>query len=264
MKKWIVILAVVLATLPTVAWSEATPAAKPWLDKMASIYDKAPLSAEFELTLGSGSGLPLSGSAHGKLLLKDRKHQRVEMKMSMEGAGAPGGQAMTINLLSVSDGKDAWTEMSMGTGTQVIKFALEDIEKISAAGGMGLGMSAMDPISQVEQLTKTMDIDLVSVAGGEVTLSAKMTDEAKSAMASSPVPLGAELTLVLDEKTGLPIRVTMGGDQPTMKLETTHYDFVKESELPGDAFSYTPPEGVQVLDGKQLMGMMQKPQSGGK
>lgn len=259
MKKWIGLFVAALVALPGPAWSEATPDAKKWLDTMAALYDKAPLSADFELTLGAASGLPVSGTAHGTLILKDRKHQRVEMKMAMGGGGG-GGQSLQIELLTVSDGTSSWTEMNMGGGKQVIKFSLDDAEKMSAGGGMGMGMSAMDPISQIEHLTKAMDVELVTVAGGEVTLSAKMTEEAKASLGNSPVPVDSDLTIVLDEKTGHPLRMTFGGvEQPMMKLETTRFEFVDESELPAGAFSYTPPEGVQVMDGSQLMGMRGQP-----
>lgn len=254
MKKWIGIVAAALAVLPGSVLGEATPEARKWLDKMASLYDQAPLSADFELTLGAGSGMPVSGTALGKLLLKDRKHQRVEMKMTMGGADAGSGQATEIELLSVTDGEATWTEMNMGFGRQVIRLSLEDAEKM--AGAPGMGMNAIDPISQVEQLTKMMDVELVSVDGGEVTLAAKMTEEAKAAMGRTAVPVGGELTLVLDEKTGYPIRMTFGGDEPMMKLETTRFELVEESALPAGSFSYTPPEGVQVIDAAQMMGTM--------
>ena len=253
MKKWIGILAT-LAVLPGSAWSEATPEARKWLETMVDIYDRAPLSADFQLTIAPTSGMPMSGTANGKLFLKDRKHQRVEMTMTM-GAGGT-GQSMEIEMLSVTDGQDTWTEMNMGMGKQVIKFSLEDAEKMTAAGGMGLSMNAMDPVAQIEQLTRAMDVEFVSVKGGEVTLSAKMTEKARAAMGNAPLPADGVMTLVLDEKSGYPIRMTYGGDQPMMKLETTRFDFIAESELPPGAFSYTPPEGVPVVDAKQLMGMM--------
>lgn len=252
MNKWTCLLVVGLLANPLTALAESTPEAQKWIDGIATAYDRAPFQLELEGTMGGGS--PMQGILTGDILIKDRSHQRVSIRIEMAGQGGN----MQMGMLTVSDGTHTWTEVSSPMGKQVIKISLEEAKKRVAQGmGLGPGMGSMDPLAMTEQLSKTMDFELVGVVDGKATLQAKITEEDRAAFAGMQVDT---ITIVLDEKTGFPIRIEIGGAQPFLTMNLNNMKFVKESDLPDDAFSYTPPEGVPVMDGAQIMG---RPPGGG-
>lgn len=260
MSKWIRTLVVGLLLIPATAWGEATPEAQKWLENIVKVYDKAPLKVDLEMTIGAMAGAG-GGTVRGNLILKDRTHQRVEMSMDM--GGGPQGQSMKVGILSVTDGTTTWNEMDMGAmGKQVIKLALADAEELAQGPGLAPGIGSMDPVSQIENLSKMMDLELKGVEGGRVTLEGKITEEGRASIGNPQVPL-EKMTLILDEKTGFPLEMTMGAEEPFITMKLSNLEFIADSELPEGAFDYTPPEGVPVMDGAQLMKMRAAQQGGG-
>lgn len=258
MYNWIRFFAAGLLVLPLTAFGDATPEAQKWLQGLTAVYEKAPLEADLS---GSINAQGQAMALNGKILLGDRTHQRVDLKMVM-GAGPQGG-GMEIAMLTVTDGTHTWTEAGTPMGKQVIKVSLEDAEKLAAqTGGLGAGMGSMDPLSLAEQLSETVDFELIGTAGGKVTLTAKLDPEDRGIFGGAPVD---SITLVLDEETSFPLELTVGGgEQPFIKMNLENLKFLKESEVPAGSFTYTPPEGVQVIDPVQMMKQQQQAGAGGR
>ncbi len=255
MFKWLRILVLALVALPLVARpvtvsAEPTPEAQKWLLKLADVYAKGPLEVDFELEIGTVPvpGAPPGGKISGHLIQKDRSHQRMEVAMDMGG--------MPVKMKTINDGTLIWTEMDMGGNKQVIKLSPEAAEKAAQSQGLAPGMGGnFDPVSQIEQMSKIVNFDLVGVEGGQVTLRGELNEENRSAAFGGGAMPGLEaITIVIDEKTSFPSRIVMGGEQPIITMSFTNLKFVKASELPEGTFEYTPPEGVPVMDAAAMMG----------
>jgi len=244
----------VLLLLPATVSAESSPEAVQWLQKVAGVYERGPLTADVTLEMAAAPTMPLAGKAAGRLVQKDARHVRMEMAFEMGGTGDQPG--MKLNVLSVNDGTTLWNEVDMGMGKQVTKLALADAEKMAQQSpfGVAVGSGGMDPVAQVEQLAKVLDFEVVDASGGQVTLRAKLDEESLKAMSGSATMPGFEtVTLVLDAKSAFPVRVTIGGAEPVITVRFDNLKFVPESELPAGAFQYTPPEGVPVMDAAAMM-----------
>lgn len=243
-----------LLLLPLTASAESSPEAVEWIRKVAGVYEKGPLTADFAMELAPAPTMPLAGKASGRLVQKDARHMRMEMAFEMGGTeGQPG---MKLNVLSVNDGTTLWNEVDMGMGKQVTKLALADAEKMAQQSPFGVSMagSGIDPVAQVEQLAKILDFEVVDTSGGQVTLRAALTEESLKAFSGGATMPGFEtVTLVLDTQTAFPVRLTIGGAEPVITVRFDNLKFVPESELPAGAFEYTPPEGVPVIDAAAMM-----------
>ena len=249
-----------LVLLPLAAAAESSPEAAEWLKKVAAIYERTPLTADLAMEMAAAPTMPLSGTASGRLVVGDATHMRMEMVFEMSGAEGQGG--MKLNILSVNDGTTMWNEVDMGMGKQVTKLARADADAMAQQSPFGVNMGAggMDPVSQVEQLGKLFDFEVVDAAGGEVTLRGELSEESRQTMGSQAAAAGFEaVTLVLDAKNGFPVRVMIGGAEPVITVRFANLKFVPKSELPAGAFQYTPPEGAPVIDAAAMM----KRQGGG-
>ncbi len=257
MHKWLQILAIILLALPVTAAAEPAPEVQKWLLKLAEVYDRAPLTVDFELEMGAAPvpGATPGGTINGKLIQKGRTHQRMEIEMAMGGN--------QVKMKTISDGDFIWTEMDMAGNKRVIKFTPEIAEKAAQARGLAPGMSGnLDPIAQIEKMSKVVDFEYAGTENGEVTLRGKLTDENRgAAIGSGPMPGLDAITIVIDEKTGFPARIVMGGEQPIVTMEFSNLKFVKDSELPAGTFEYTPPPGVPVMDAAAMIAG--QPQGGG-
>ena len=243
-----------LLLLPLAASAESSPEAVQWIQKVAKVYEKGPLTADFAMELAPAPAMPLSGQASGRLVQKDAHHVRMEMAFEMGGAGGQPG--MKLNVLSVNDGTTLWNEVDTGMGKQVTKLALADAEKMAQQSPFGVSMagSGIDPVAQVEQLAKILDFEVVDTSDGQVTLRAALTEESLKAFSGSAAMPGFEtVTLVLDTRTAFPVRLTIGGAEPVITVRFDNLKFVPESEMPAGAFEYTPPEGVPVIDAAAMM-----------
>lgn len=254
MHKCLRLLVAGLLLLPSIALAESSPEAAEWLRKVAGLYQKGPVTADFEMQLSPAPTMPVSGQASGSLIQRDDRHTRVEMTMEMGGGGGQGG--MKVSLLSVNDGTTLWNEIDMGMGKQVTKLALADAEKMAQQNPLGIGMGSggMDPVAQVAQLSKLLDFELADAAGDAVTLRARFTPEALKAMSGSATMPGFEtVTLVLDKSHAFPRLIEIGGEQPFITVRFDNVKFVSASELPAGAFDYAPPEGVPVIDAAAML-----------
>ncbi len=251
--------AFLVASSAAPTFADSSPEAQQWLEKLVSIYDRAPLTVEYVAELDMSSlGQPMAGSIKGSLAQADRTRSRTELELDMAGgSGVPEG-GMTMSILVVSDGTTLWTEMdnpAMG-GRQVTKMSLEVMEQMNSAA-LGVSPTSMDPVAQLEALTGTVDFELLERAGGKVTLEGKITDEARARLGIMAAPGVDGFVLVIDEKTGFPTEVRTTGETPFLTMRFSNLKFV--DALADELFEYTPPEGLPVMDVGAMLQAQQHP-----
>ncbi len=234
------------------ASAETSPDAQKWLTKLIAIYEQGPFQVDYEADLDmSGLGQPLSGKLSGKLTQADRSHSRVELQIDMANPPGMDSGGMSVSLLNVTDGTIVWTEMdnpALG-GRQVTKVTLADLEELGdAMGGLGASPTSMDPVAQLETLTNTMDFEVREEADDHITLWGKITEEtrAKLGMLSSPGVEG--FVFIIDKQTGFPTEVRAGGETPFVTMHFRNLKFLDAASLPDGLFTYSPPEGLPVMD----------------
>ncbi len=232
------------------AAADSSPEARVWLDKLLSIYDRGPFRVSYEATLDmSGLGQPLAGTLSGHLTQADRSHSRMQLSLDMPAPPDMPGAGMALTMLTVTDGTTVWTEMDnpAAGGKQVTRIALADLEQ---AGQSMAGMSpaSIDPVAQLETLTRTMDFEVLERAGGEVTLRGTITEETRARLGMLAAPGVGGFIFVLDERTGFPTHVRADGEPPFITMRFRDLEFLDAVKLPADLFEYTPPEGLPVTD----------------
>ena len=243
--------ALVLLTPAAPVVAESTPEAQKWLEKLLSIYDRGPFKVDYAAELDmSALGQPMAGTLKGSLVQADRTHSRMELEMEL--AGMPGnadGTPTRMSLLVVTDGTTVWTQMdnpALGD-QQVMKVALEEAGKLGEAMG-GMGPTSMDPVAQLETLTRTMDFEIVDSGGGRVTLKGRITDATRAELSALAGPGVEAFLFVLDERTGFPVEVRADGEKPFVKMSFENFEILDAATLDGGLFDYSPPEGTPVMD----------------
>ncbi len=242
-----------LSALPAPpAAADSAPEAKVWLEKLVAIYDQGPFKVRYEAELDMSSlGQPLSGTLTGHLTQADRTHSRVQLALDMPGPPEMPDGGMSLTILTVTDGTTVWTEMdnpSLG-GKQVSKVSLELLDKLgSSAGGAGIRPASIDPVAQLETLTRSMDFEVLERGGGQVTLRGTITEETRSQLGMLAAPGVDGFIFVIDEKTGFPTQVRAAGESPFITMQFHDLEFVDAAALPAELFTYSPPEGLPVTD----------------
>ena len=252
--RWALALGALLLILVSPASGEVSPEAKPWVDKLMGLYSGGPFTNEYTAKLDvSQGGQSTQGDIAGKITWADREHMRVEMKIAMSGMVAGSDQPVEMSMLNVNDGKTSWTEIEMPAlgGKQVMKVSLADMAKLAESGGAGMGgnPAGMDPVQQLESMAQALDFELVKVENGKVYLTAEVTPETRGELGQlGSMPGADKFDLVLDESTGHPVAITIGGDKPLISMDFGPFVWVERDSLSSETFSYTPPEGVPVMD----------------
>ena len=239
--------ALLLLSPATPVSGDSTPEAEKWLKKLVSVFDRGPFKVDYTATLDL-SVMGLSGSLKGSYAQADRTHSRMQLELRLATPPEIAAEPVVMKFLSVTDGTTVWTEMdnpALG-GRQVFKVSLADVEKLDDAAGLGIDPSSFDPVAQLENLSKTMDFELVEHSGGKVTLRGKATDKTDSMLAQIAGPDGGGFLFVLDEKTGFPTELRAEGENPFIKVVFENLEFPKA--LPAGLFEYSPPEGLPVID----------------
>lgn len=257
-----VFLATVFLAAPVQA--DSTPDAQKWLDKLVGLYDKAPFTNEYTATLDMQQGeQSISGAIKGRIIYGDAEHMRVNMEVTMAGMpGMPQGEEaaeMTMKMLSVTDGETTWSEIEMPMmGKQVTKLALEDAKAFAGQPNMGANPTGFDPVQQLEAMAEALDFEVLKVADGEVHLKATVTPEARGQLGQLGMVPGTEtFHLVLDTDSGTPKSITIGGDKPILDMTFGPFEFISDDSIPEGTFTYTVPEGTQVMDLGALMQQVQ-------
>lgn len=247
-------LRLLLGALLLPAWAapaagDTTPEAQKWLEKVVSHYDGGPFEVGYTIELDmSALGQPFAGTLSGSYTRADETHSRMELEMEL--AGLPGTTEPTrMKILNVADGTTLWTEMdnpALG-GRQVTKVALADAAKLGQAMG-GFSPTSMDPVAQLETLTRTMDFEVLEVKGGRVTLRGLITDATRAENELLGNAAIDAFLFVLDERTGFPIEVRAEGESPFVTMRFEDFGRIDAKSLADGLFEYSPPEGAAVMD----------------
>ena len=250
----VLMLVAVAAALALPAQAETSAEAKAWFEKMRKVYERGPLSMDYKVTTQTSQmGQAADLTMDGKVTYGDEKHIRMDFNMKMAMAGA----TMEMKALSVADGETMWmdVESPMMGGRQVMKISLDRVGELQDTGaGGGMGGGSMDPMTQIRDLTDKYDFEVADISNGRVTLTAELTAEDLKEMTRTEGNADAgKLTLVLDEKTAVPVEFSMGGATPYVTMHLSNPVFHEKGSLPADIFTYTPPEGAQVVDLEQMM-----------
>ncbi len=255
--------AILILSLAVPAAAETSPEAQKWIERLVAIYDQGPFKVDYEAELDmSALGQPLVGSLNGNIVQADRTHSRIEVALDMPNpAGMPEG-GTSLSMLVVTDGETVWTEMENPAfgGRQVTKISLEDLKKVGdAKGGNFVNPTSMDPVAQLENLTKAMDFEVVEQAAGKVTLRGTITEGAKAQLGMLAAPGVDGFIFVIDEKTGFPTQVRADGENPFVTMHFRNMKKVDKASLAESLFKYEPPSDVPVMDlGPMLKSQMKQ------
>lgn len=238
------------------AFSESSPEAQKWLDKLVGIYDKGSFLLDFDGTLSlSQPGASMNGTLAGKITYGDSTHLRAVL--SMRFAGAEAGNEMGMEVINIHDGETIWTEVSSPLlgGRQITRISIEEAKNLSGqpsgASGIGGSPASLDPISQLKSMTESMDFEVLRIADGQVELQAPITAETQGLGQLGSIPGIEAFVLVLEESTGHPVgfrSVGAEGSVPVITMSFENLVFVDPARLATDTFVYEVPAGAQVLD----------------
>lgn len=171
-----------------------------------------------------------------------------------------------------------WMDMDMMGMKQVMKMDMtkmaamqEEMMGMMPLGGLGGGMGGMqgDPREMIEQMKKTMDLAYAgredlngeSVYVFDATMKAEVMEKMQAAMADSPAAaMGMDIANMMGSTKmkfgvadGFPRSMEMKDKAGTVWMTQT-YKNLKFNEPMDDAlFTYTPAEGVVVMDMTEMM-----------
>ena len=270
LNRLLVLTLAVASASPVVAGS--SPEARRWLDKVVGIYESGPFTVDYTATIDLGQmGQAIRGEIDGEITYGDRSHRRLEMTMALAGLPGGGGDGeqtpMEMAMISVSDGSVVWTEIDMKAlgSRQVMKIALEDVEKLASGQGLGgfaANPSSMDPVAQLEMLTENLDFEVSEVKNGRVTLTGKLVAEKQGSLGQLGA-LGVDsFVLILEEATGFPVEMSAGSldgssgpvAEPVVRMRFANLKQVEKTALPDGIFEYQPPDGIPVTDLATMLG----------
>jgi outer membrane lipoprotein-sorting protein len=245
MRKYLLISALLassLLVLAPAAGAETTAEAAQFLKKMTEVADAGPFSVNMDAEISGmpGAAAGAKGSFKGSLTQGDRKKSHMDMSLNLNAAGAQGGGGQTtMTMMMVNDGETVWTEMLMMGQKQVMKLSLAKAEELARKqGGLSAG-ATMDPLAQVDAMTKMMDFEIVGREGSVVLLKGTLKPGMKERM-----PGMDSMVMALDTATGFPRDITLGEKVMVIKFS----EFKRLKNVDPQLFVYTPPQGVQVMD----------------
>ncbi len=226
--------------LATSAQAGSTEAARKWFDKLAAnMAEGKAFKSDFNMSMnGSAYGQQENGNVSGTMLFMDETH----MRMTMEGTMAMPTGETDVKMAMVSDGTHTYidTEIPM-MGRQVIKMPVNFENPMGGGGGMG----GKDPLVEIREMADKFAFDVIEETDEQVVLRAPVDGQ-------DGIPAEAKhVTLTFDKKTGFPRRMTMG--EPAM-VDMQFTGFQEMPNLSASDFTFTPPEGVQVMDLSAMMG----------
>jgi len=238
------------------AAADSTPEAQEWLDRMVEIYEQ-PFSVEFTGQIDlTPSGQPIEGELRGEILYADEHHSRTEMEVTLTGvpgAEGTGGGPTEMRLTSVHDGTATWTEVDTGpTGVQVMRLSREDADKLAekeGAGGIGAANPAsMDPKEQLQKMAETLDFEVAGSEEGRIILRGRVPEGKRDELGQMGAVGSDGFLIVLDAETGAPVEFRTEEEPPMIRMQFHGLERLDPGKVPEGAFSYTPPEGVPVVD----------------
>jgi len=223
--------------------------------KMTAEITVAAVLGEQEIAQAGEAGQPLEMRFVAEITAKNPDKFAMDMEMNQP---LPGGQTMKMKMKSVCDGATMWNVVDMGMGgpPMIMK---GDMEQMKAR--MGGPMGQMDPEmlkQRLETLREQADLALEAdetvnevdcyVVAGSIT-----PEDLASLSGQEGDNLGPlagktlDLSMALGKEDFLPrkIKVAVEG-KPFMELVFSNIKL--NAGVADSAFTYTPPEGANVMD----------------
>ncbi len=181
----------------------------------------------------------------------------------MPSAMGHGGGNMVMVL-----GQDGvmWQDLRMGEHRQVMKI---DTSQMPQAMAMSRNNPAeqMDPRKQIEMMQNNFDLSIAD--GQEIqgqamhVLEGTVKESATDPQAKSLAQMFGKMRMYLGVKDGFLHKIEMfAKDGQTVAMSQEFKNLVFNAELDDDLFSFTPPDGVQVIDMSKMMQMKKSAPSG--
>jgi len=174
------------------------------------------------------------------------------------------GQKMTMRQVVGEDGV-LWTENQVMGQTMVIKVPVDEREKTAGPGRAG---NPVDPsMAAGDMLEKMSEVFDLSFEGTEELSDGKayrvkgtlkeggMEKLDTSGMMEQMGLTMDAISMWFSAEDGLTRKMVMMDSEGTPFITQAFSNINLDPEVAADAFNYTPPEGVQVIDASQMQGM---------
>ncbi len=261
MKRIFALLVLLLATASVLTAGDDK--VKEIFQKMVDLTGKGPYSVDLNAKMNVNQmGASMKMTMSGNMLIADPTHLRsnITASMQMPGNNPDMPTEMDMAMKQVFDGEVMWMEVEMKQMgmKQVMKMSLEAMKKQAEKAGLNMpGGGLMDPATMIQNLEKFLDMKIDKEADGKVYLKAEIKEEASKKLGLAGTGMG-NFNMVIDKNDFFPMKVEMYmNDEPMMVMDMTNYKRVNKADIPEGSFSYTPPEGVQVMDLDAMMGAQQ-------
>ena len=211
-----------------------------------------------DVTMTSKAGSPMAPSGTGDLAMK-KPNLRLNLKAEQAG--------QQTQFTAVAQGKVIWVEQKGPQGTQVFKMDMDTLASLAAGSGGAAAVpsspaDAFSPQTQFAQLKKTHDLVLKpkETVNGVESYVIEGTVNASQAAANPAAAMMLQkkqrVKMCIDVKTGVMHHTETfdAAGTTTMLMQLSN---IKIDPGVNDAvFTYTPPEGVTVVDMGQVMKQM--------
>lgn len=210
------------------------------LKKVENRYAEGSMSADMEGAMEMNQmGMAMKMSYTGQVIRLDETHMRTTMNMDMD----MGQQKMQNNMLIVWDGTTSWIENQMMGQTMVIKGTIEEIK--------GSNQSRFDMGKMVESLKEMADWESMKEEGDMVILKGKV--KAEKASENPMLAQATDITVSLHKNDVLPMTVEYtNAEKSIMKVVMKNPKPLTDEQKSEAFYQYTPPEGVMVMDFKDM------------
>lgn len=227
----------------TAAGTAAAQTLEEIAQKLAEAYQKVEsLSADFRTTQNiSMGGMEQKMDLKGEMeMLRDGGQLKVRMEQTGQQSFA--GQQQDIKMLMVSDGVNTWVLNEQGDGQKMAMKMKAEPEQ------------AQDPKAMLEAMREAGDVKVVGdeQIDGQDTWVLEITPSGPAAQAM------ARQKMWFRKDIGMQVQM-IGYDasgKEVMKSVVT--DVKLNPSIPEDRFTFTPPEGVQVMDMTNMPEMPQQ------
>lgn len=228
------------------AWASDSGTAAHWVEQTRA---KGARSYSCDVTgsvLMSQGGQFMNTHIKGNLVYKDISHGRFKSTMTLK----MGEQEFSMKFMAVYDGACSWEEMQLPNGEAPL------VGKTKIEGDKEWDQSGMDLANWLlilDQIEKADDLKWVAEDDTTVTLNCLLSAEEMEKLGMELAPNTAKDNLwfeVVLGKTLLFPKSLQVGDRlnPAVSFSFSEVQIIETSELPDEAFSYTPPENVTVQE----------------
>lgn len=194
--------------------------------------------------------------ASGTIWFQAPNRVRMEMLSEMQFAG----QTLRTTMVNVMDGEHLWSEQNSPMGRQVVKGRLDDLKEQAREAGSSFGLSgnnatsnaARDILNEFAGLKNIRRLPDVQVNNRQCkVLQGEMESQPDDALNMAAILLGGApeaLRLYLDPENAFTHKLEMliAGGAVGMTVESVNPEF--GVAIPAETFTYTPPDGVAVID----------------